>query len=504
LENAFLEPIKATQEIWQNCIPEKLRAQSADAGQNNDLSKEQSLGAEHSTNQPNKTNASEPIMSPTWCAHLAGTLVGQLPWLILAHSVAASSIDAMAERELLPSSIGQSERNVTTCKAALTGFVFSGGLQTSEMEDPKQTHFFENRLKQGISGALSFATMARANINISELTASRLSASSLLAKPLVTGVLSGGAGAIVGCELNSIFDYGRISSSKELLNAVSSQALIGSAFSSMGKLNPKQLSSFDCEKISFSQPKPMTRNSLGTGGVVLCSDNTVMHIANGEYRLNDGDQILSDATRNVLGAKYHSPQDVSRLAKQLTDMQAEIKKLSEENKHLQELATIDSLTKIKNVMGGQDILQKEFERSANRSRTPLSVLFLDLNGFKKVNDQIGHDAGDSALIRGAEIIGQRIRQTDDVYRKGGDEFVVVLPDTDNLGARQLARGIKENLRFEVQNADSTISLPVSTSIGVATFDPINRNFSSIDDLLHEADQQMYLDKHPMQAKVKAW
>ena len=503
-EKALLEPMNAVHEVWQNCQTSQRQGQGPASGTDarSILSDEHrpALGAgavlDEAALDADKT------FSTAWCAHLAGNFAGQLPWLLLTHSVAAQSIDALAEKELLPTAIKESELNLTTSKAALTGFAFSGMLQPTRFGDSADSHFFESRLKNGISGALSFATMARTNIYISDIAASRVGASALLANPFVSGFLSGGSGAVVGSELNSAFNYGRVSSSKELIDSIASQALIGSSLSAMGRINmPKE--QFGSQASSLSGSYSALINKVGEGGVVLRSDNTVMKIAKDGYVLNEGDQVLSEATRKVLGAKFHTTQDVSRMAQQLTDMQSELNKLSQENKHLQEIATIDSLTKIKNVLGGENTLQKEFERAANRTNTPLSVLFLDLNGFKKVNDQIGHDAGDSALVRGAGIISERIRQTDDVYRKGGDEFVVILPDTDYLGACKLARGIKENLRFEVRNADCSISLPVSTSIGIATFDPINRNFASTDALLHEADQQMYLDKHQKQANVIA-
>ena len=91
------------------------------------------------------------------------------------------------------------------------------------------------------------------------------------------------------------------------------------------------------------------------------------------------------------------------------------------------------------------MLRRETKR-ASRSGRPLSLLFLDLDGFKSVNDNHGHLAGSKALVEAAAIIRGCARETDVVARFGGDEFAVILPDTGREGAVSVAERIRDRIR----------------------------------------------------------
>jgi len=108
-------------------------------------------------------------------------------------------------------------------------------------------------------------------------------------------------------------------------------------------------------------------------------------------------------------------------------------------------------------------LDDELRRSA-RTGQPLSCLFIDLDGFKRVNDNEGHLAGNRALRTVADAIRDRIRSTDTLARFGGDEFVVLLPDTSTLRAELLADALRETI---AEAAASKDGVPVTASIGVA-------------------------------------
>jgi diguanylate cyclase (GGDEF)-like protein len=108
-------------------------------------------------------------------------------------------------------------------------------------------------------------------------------------------------------------------------------------------------------------------------------------------------------------------------------------------------------------------LESEIKRS-QRTGQPLSCLFIDVDNFKQVNDREGHLAGNAVLRAVGTTLRERIRETDTVGRFGGDEFVVLLPDTSGLGARQTAHALSEGIRLGSRQVRGG---PVGVSIGVS-------------------------------------
>jgi diguanylate cyclase (GGDEF)-like protein len=134
---------------------------------------------------------------------------------------------------------------------------------------------------------------------------------------------------------------------------------------------------------------------------------------------------------------------------------------------LSRAATHDALTGLPNRRAADDFMAQEALR-AQRQETPLSALMVDIDFFKKVNDQLGHAAGDHVLQTLARLLEQRARATDLVSRWGGEEFLVLLPDTPPTGALELA----EQLRRAVQSDPfvwQQTAVPVTISIGAATW-----------------------------------
>ena len=145
------------------------------------------------------------------------------------------------------------------------------------------------------------------------------------------------------------------------------------------------------------------------------------------------------------------------------------------------LAISDSLTGLANYRSLVDILQSELERSGRTSR-PFSVLLMDLDGLKIINDRHGHLTGSRALCRVAEILRLNCRSIDTAARYGGDEFALVLPETQTYAAEQVAERIKNCLE-----ADEEVP-SLSLSIGIATFPEFG---TSVQQLLECADRALY-------------
>lgn len=152
---------------------------------------------------------------------------------------------------------------------------------------------------------------------------------------------------------------------------------------------------------------------------------------------------------------------------------------------LEKAALTDGLTGLYNRRAFDLRLREEFER-ARRYRYPLSLLVIDLKNFKPINDHFGHAVGDQALVAVARVLAQLQRSGDMVFRWGGDEFAVLLPQTDRDGARAAANRLLEALstiRFE--------GFCISANIGAASFP---QEADSAQMLLNLADQRMYDDK----------
>lgn len=131
--------------------------------------------------------------------------------------------------------------------------------------------------------------------------------------------------------------------------------------------------------------------------------------------------------------------------------------------------------------------QRELLRS-RRHRWPLSLLMLDLDYFKKVNDVYGHSIGDQVLIRTARRILDSIRDVDIAARYGGEEFVILLPETDAKGAMLVAERIRENIANQPFHLSPSLALSITVSVGVAT---LKHSFTDLHELIDLADKALY-------------
>lgn len=164
---------------------------------------------------------------------------------------------------------------------------------------------------------------------------------------------------------------------------------------------------------------------------------------------------------------------------------------------LQSLACLDPLTGLFNRRVMEQALEQEFQR-AQRYAAPLSLVFIDLNDFKKINDVYGHDAGDLLLQHIAEQMKNLSRTSDLVTRFAGDEFILILPQTDKDQAVALMRRMQVDLQQQsLDYADST--LPVALSYGIASLP--DTEVVSPQQLIKKADQELYT--HKRRSKVRS-
>ena len=154
------------------------------------------------------------------------------------------------------------------------------------------------------------------------------------------------------------------------------------------------------------------------------------------------------------------------------------------------LADRDPLTGFYNHRYLHERLAEEVVRAV-RTRRPLSVMMLDLDDFKLVNDTFGHVYGDRVLVHVADLIRSTFRQSDIGARYGGDEFALILPETDRDGAARAARRILDSFQASPFSADGRRPFPIGASIGIATYPDAGRTAT---DLISIADAALYGSK----------
>ena len=165
---------------------------------------------------------------------------------------------------------------------------------------------------------------------------------------------------------------------------------------------------------------------------------------------------------------------------------------------LEILASTDALTGLPNRQAFTGRANKEFSRS-NRYSRPLSLIMIDVDHFKSINDQYGHAAGDHVLTNVGRILGDGLRDSDVLARIGGEEFVLLRPDTPMINAEYVAERMRLGLEvtpIKYQNLELTIT----ASFGVAAISPQDE---TLDQMLARADQAMYEAKNKGRNQVKS-
>ena len=175
--------------------------------------------------------------------------------------------------------------------------------------------------------------------------------------------------------------------------------------------------------------------------------------------------------------------------------------LEKANRRLEELATTDELTGLANRRGFMEAIGLETER-ARRYRSDLALAMIDVDGFKAINDACGHVFGDRVLVEVARVLKDGARATDAVARYGGDEIIVLMPNTDARQAVSVVERIRRRIAGRVIS-DGQRSLEVTISAGISALDSKDRT-AGPDLLIRQADEALYAAKHGGGNVTKTW
>jgi diguanylate cyclase (GGDEF)-like protein len=202
------------------------------------------------------------------------------------------------------------------------------------------------------------------------------------------------------------------------------------------------------------------------------------------------DYLTKPVSSDVLNAKLNAMQRISEIQNKLLVLTRE---LSETNDKLQQSVVTDPLTGARNRLYLDECIKREWYRGM-RYNTELSLLLIDVDNFKTLNDTNGHQAGDACLIELVKLFNSQLkRSTDALCRYGGDEFVIVLPDTSASNAMQIAEDVRKSVEIFSAEFNAKSPVDISVSIGCASFIP-DTTISS-DEFLTFADKALYAAKN---------
>lgn len=205
------------------------------------------------------------------------------------------------------------------------------------------------------------------------------------------------------------------------------------------------------------------------------------------------DFVVRPIRERLLAARLKSGERLIRMQEEIRQDHEEIRHVAAElavsNRRLQEVAVTDPLTGFHNRRYAMERLEREWN-AMQASGRPLSCMMIDLDEFKQVNDQYGHDVGDTLLREVAQVMRTNLRSQDVICRIGGDEFLVISPETDVVAVRACAGRLLDAVNKTVVVAGQ-VGLAGRLSIGVATS---QRGTADVQALLKAADSSMYRAK----------
>ncbi len=208
------------------------------------------------------------------------------------------------------------------------------------------------------------------------------------------------------------------------------------------------------------------------------------------------DDIMQD-TRIIQASSMRSHEELVSTRKQAHIAEERVKQLEQELEHVSELVREDQLTGALNRRGLDDVLDREMKR-ADRQKTPVSIALLDIDNFKQLNDSLGHQTGDQALVHLIQVIKNALRPTDEVARYGGEEFLIILIDTSLEEAMttiiRLQRELTKSL-FLHNNKRQLITFSAGVALHTSGEDP--------ESTISRADNAMYKAKRAGKNRVFA-
>ncbi|MDO8206594.1 MAG: diguanylate cyclase [Gallionella sp.] len=214
--------------------------------------------------------------------------------------------------------------------------------------------------------------------------------------------------------------------------------------------------------------------------------------------LNDLGSLLDDImqdTRIIQASALHSHEELLDSRRQVESAEAKISKLEKELSEVSEMVQQDQLTGALNRRGLDAAFERE-SRRVDRSHDPLCVALLDIDNFKRLNDTMGHQVGDQALVHLCNVIKEALRPSDSVARYGGEEFVIILPDVGLAEAASTLERLQRELtkQFFMYENDRVL---ITFSAGVAQ----RAEEESQEEILGRADKAMYQAKHTGKNRV---
>lgn len=264
-------------------------------------------------------------------------------------------------------------------------------------------------------------------------------------------------------------------------------ALLPALDEAAGRIDTERMKQSGC-------PHHGIQNALQDGKV--CEHQCSIKLANGDPRhLHSICAPIREDGRVV--SVVAVVRDITERVKTERELEEKTAELVATNKLLSKIAITDSLTRVYNRRHFDELLHKEIKRYNRRKYSFLSLLMVDIDHFKKLNDQYGHVAGDAVLVEVAKLLQEGIRETDTIARYGGEEFAIVMPDTHLDGAVFKA----ETLRSQVEEREFpgqqgplhiTISIGVASCVGGTPHEFVNA-----------ADRALYEAKHAGRNRVLA-